>query len=413
MRLVFVNRFYWPETPATAQLLTDLAEGLARRGHEVVVLTSTGADTAATLPAAEVRHGVRIVRLRGTRWHRAGLLGKACDYASFFAVVLWRAWRLVRPAHTVVALTDPPLLGVGLAVVARLRRAALVHWAQDIYPEIAVELAGLKPLALLRPLRDLSWRRARAVVTLGEDMAATIRLAGVPAGRLAVIPNWAPAGLAPVEPAAVAEQRRAWGLDGKFVVAYSGNLGRVHDLDPVIEAATLLRHRPDIVLLFVGGGARQAELQAVVRARNLARVIFQPAQPRAHLARSLAAGDLHLVTLLPGCERYVFPSKLYGALAVGRPVLAVAEPASELARLVVRAGFGIAADGRAPAALAAAVAALADAPARVAALAQAALRYAADRGGVEPALDRWETVLGPARAAASLPPAAPLPAASR
>jgi len=390
MRLVFVNRFYWPETPATAQLLTDLAEGLAGRGHEVVVLTSAGAG----LPAAEERHGVRIVRVRGTRWHRAGLPGKACDYASFFAAVLARAARLVRPGDTVVSLTDPPLLGVGLAAVARLRRAALVHWAQDIYPEIAVELAGLKPLAWLRPFRDRAWRGARAVVTLGDDMAATVAGAGVPAARIAVIPNWAPAGLAPVDPAAVAAQRRTWGLEGRFVVAYSGNLGRVHDLDPIVAAAALLRERADLVFLFVGGGARLAELQAAVRSRSLPNVIFQPAQPRAGLARSLAAGDLHLVTLLPGCERYVFPSKLYGALAVGRPVLAVAAPASELARLVVREGFGVAADGRDPAALAATLGALASAPDRVAALAAAALRFGSTRGGVGPALDRWETTLG-------------------
>ncbi len=407
MRLIFANRFYWPETPATGQLLTDLAEGLAGRGHAVIVLTSTGNDGGMPLPAAENRNGVSIVRLRGTRWHKLGLLGKACDYASFYTAVLWRAWREVRTGDTLVALTDPPLLGIGLAAVARVRGAALVHWAQDIYPEIAIQLAGLKPLALLRPLRDTSWRRARTVVTLGDDMAATVRRAGVPADRVAVIPNWAPVGLAPVPSEERDAQRRAWGLEGKFVVAYSGNLGRVHDLDPVVEAATRLRDRPDIVFLFVGGGARLAELQAAVRSRKLTNVSFQPAQPRACLARSLASGDLHLVTLLPGCERYVFPSKLYGPLAVGRPVLAVASPDSELARLVTDAGIGVATDGRDSAGLAATIGALADAPARVAALAQAALDYAANRGGLELALARWARVLGYAPATRPATPAPP------
>ncbi len=413
MRLVFVNRFYWPETPATAQLLTDLAEGLARRGHEVLVLTSTGTDSALALPASEVRHGVQIIRVRGTRWHRLGLLGKACDYATFFTAVLWKARRILRPRDLVIALTDPPLIGAGLAAVARARGAGVVHWVQDIYPEIAIALAGLKPLGIFRPLRDRSWRRAQAVVALGEDMATTIRNAGVPAGRITLIPNWAPSGLAPVEASAIAEQRRAWKLNGKFVVTYSGNLGRVHDLDPIVEAATLLRDRSDLVFVFIGGGARLADLQASVRDRKLPNVIFLPAQPRAHLARSLAAGDLHLVTLLPGCERYVFPSKLYGALAVARPVLAVADPNSELARVVVREGFGVAVDGRDPTTLATTIASLATSPARVSALAAAALRYAETKGGIEPAVERWASLLDAVISSPPHPETPPVPAASR
>ncbi|MCX6954317.1 MAG: glycosyltransferase family 4 protein, partial [Verrucomicrobia bacterium] len=332
MRTLFLNRFYWPDEPATAQLLTDLAESLAARGHEVVVIASHPGRP--EVPATETRRGVRIVRVRGTRWARSGLVGKAVDYASFYVGALWRLLLTARHGDAVVALTDPPLLGVGVWLVTALRGARLFHWAQDIYPELAIELAGQRWLGLLRPLRDLAWRRAERCITLGADMAAIVAAAGVPAAKISLAPNWAPAGLAPQPAGAGDALRRDWGLVGKFVIAYSGNLGRVHDLDPVLAVAAELRADPRIVFLFVGGGARRAALETEAARLGLTNVQFRPAQPRAQLASALALGDVHLVTLLPGRERYVFPSKLYGIAAVGRPVVFIGPRGCELGRLV-------------------------------------------------------------------------------
>src|SRR5436309_1520515 len=131
MRIVFVNRFYWPETPATGQLLTDLAEFLAARGNVVTVIAS--GDGA--LPTAETRNLVRIKRVRGTRWAAAGLAGKAADFSIFYLAALLTLIFTVREDTTVVAMTDPPLLGIGACLCAKLRGARIVHWVQDIYPE--------------------------------------------------------------------------------------------------------------------------------------------------------------------------------------------------------------------------------------------------------------------------------------
>ena len=338
MRVIFVNRFYWPETPATGQLLTDLAESLAAHGHLVSVITSRPPN--GELAPRQQHNGVTIHRVRGTRSGEAGVLGKAIDFATFFCGATWRLWREAHRRDVIVSLTDPPLIGIAAWLVARWRGAKIVHWVQDIYPEVAIELAGQRWLRIARPLRNRSWRDADACVTLGADMAAAISAAGVSAARAHIIPNWAPAGLAPTDPRETRALRAAWGLEGKFIVAYSGNLGRVHDLGPVLDVADALRDTPSIVFAFIGGGAQRDMLQATVTRRGLTNVRFLPPQPRAQLAAVLSAADVHLVTLRPGCERVVFPSKLYGIAAVERPLVFIGPTDSEIAGIITARGLG-------------------------------------------------------------------------
>lgn len=389
MRLIFVNRFYWPETPATGQLLTDLAEALARDGHEVTVIASRGA---AALAAREEHHGVRLVRVRSVRLDHGGLPGKAIALASFYLGATWRMLRETRRGSILVALTDPPLIGIAAWLVAALRGARLVHWVQDIYPELAMELAGQRWLAVLRPLRNAAWRGAARCAVLGSDMARVLEHARVPAPRIALAPNWAPAGVAPAERAAIAALHAAWHLAGKFIVAYSGNLGRVHDLMPVLELAAAVAADPRIAFVFVGAGAQRAALEAEARRRALGHVHFFPAQPRDRLSATLAAGDAHLVTLLPGCERLVFPSKLYGIAAVGRPVLFIGPTDCELARLVREKRFGAAADRSDIATLAATLQAWAGDPVTRANLGRNALAFAAENDAAH-GTARWRALL--------------------
>ena len=386
VRFVFINRFYWPEEPATAQLLTDLTQALAAAGHEVSVVTSR---PEAGSPRRETHASVQIIRVRGTRWSRRGLLGKAVDFASFYFGALLALVRTARRGDIVVALTDPPLIGIGTWPVARLRGAKLVHWVQDIYPEIAVELTGHAWLGVISPLRNLAWRRAEACVTLGTDMAGLIRAAGVKAHQLTVIPNWAPSGLTAQPVSSADSLRRAWGLEGKFVVLYSGNLGRVHDLEPLLDVADHLRAHAHIVQLFVGSGAQLPGLKAAAVQRGLTNIQFRPPQPRAALATSLALGDVHLVTLRPGCERSVFPSKLYGIAAVGRPVFFIGPADCELARLVRKEAFGRTFTRDASLELAQSLGALAIAPVEREQLGQAAERFAARSGNAAAAAQHW------------------------
>ena len=191
---------------------------------------------------------------------------------------MWRLFRLIRPGDTVIAMTDPPLLGIGAWLITSLRGGRLFHWVQDIYPELAIELAGQWWLAALKPLRNLAWRRAAGCVTLGTDMAAVIAKAGVAREKLFTVPNWPPWGITTPQVGYVAALRAKWGLTGKFVVAYSGNLGRVHDLEPVLELAGILRDERHIAFIFIGAGAQQAALETKAAELRLAacRALFRP-----------------------------------------------------------------------------------------------------------------------------------------
>ena len=341
VRLVAVNRFYAPDTAPTGQLLSELAEHLAAAGVEVAVVTAGQRydDARADLPAFERRHGVAVHRLRTTRFGRGRLGGRAVDYLSFHLAAALALLRLVRRGDLLLAKTDPPLVSVVAWLVATLRGARLVNWCQDLFPETAAAL-GLGWAAgpagrLLRGLRNLSLRGAALNVALCEAMAARLSGEGVPDGRIAVIPNWADGRL--VRPVAPADNplRRAWGLEGRRVIGYAGNLGRAHDL-PAVRAfvAAMTAADPELVVLVVGGGSGCDALAAWARAEGRERVLFRPYQPRERLAECLSVADLHLVSLDPACEGLVMPSKLHGVLAAGRPVVALGDPAGSLARLV-------------------------------------------------------------------------------
>ncbi len=395
MPLIFINRFYWPDEPATAQLLTDLAEALAATGDQVIVITSHSGR--AELPGEERRQGVRIRRVHRTRRERGNLACRALDFVAFSLGALVQLARIARRGDTVVLMTDPPLLAIFATALARWRGARVVHWVQDIYPELAMTLTSAKWLRVFRPLRDRAWRRADACVVPGDDMASF--LAGRGVEKIAVIPNWAPAGLAPMPPEASDPLREAWGLRGKFIAAYSGNLGRVHDLAPLLNAAEALQAETGIVFVFIGGGAQRSALELAVKKYGLNNVRFFPAQPRAQLAATLALGDAHFVTLRPGCEQLVFPSKFHGIAAVGRPVLFVGPRDCTLARLVTGHGMGAVFSREETTLLAEAIRSLHRDTARQRAWSEAAEKFHREAGGLERAVAGWRKVLHPASTA--------------
>lgn len=349
MKVIFLNRYFHPDFSATSQMLTDLAFFLAGAGHEVCVVTSGQRydDAAAVLPPHERVDGVEVFRVLTSRFGRDRLLGRAVDYATFYLAAGWRLWRIARTGDVVVAKTDPPLISVPASLVARWRGARLVNWVQDVFPEVA-EALGMRVLAgpqyaLLRWLRTGALKRAAANVVLGQRMAEVLTRAGAPAGSMRVIPNWADKSA--VQPIAAAGNplRREWGLEGSFVVCYSGNMGRAHDFDTILDAAQRLAlTATNIRFLFIGSGAQRRPVEEAARRRGLSNVLFRPYQERERLSLSLGVGDVHLVSLRPELEGYIFPSKLYGVLAAGRPTVFIGDPQGEIALLLEREGIGAA-----------------------------------------------------------------------
>ena len=349
MRVIFLNRYFYPDHSATSQMLSDLAFFLAGAGLEVCVVTSCQRydDAAAVLPLREHIDGVEVLRVRTTRFGRDRLLGRALDYATFYLAAGWRLWRSARAGDVVVAKTDPPLISVVAAIVANWRGAKLVNWVQDVFPEVA-EALGVRALkgpqaGLLRSLRNAAFRSAAANVVLSEGMGAVVARAGALAADIRVIPNWAD--MDAIRPVAAADNplRSEWGLADKFVVCYSGNMGRVHEFDTILAAAQrLASEAKSIAFVFIGGGAQRGKIEDAVRGKGLTNVQFRPYQERAGLSFSLGIGDVHLVSQRPEVEGYVFPSKLYGILAAGRPLVFIGERGGEIGALVEREGIGAA-----------------------------------------------------------------------
>lgn len=350
MRLIFLNRYFYPDHSATSQMLSDLAFFLVSAGHTVSVITSGQQydEASARLPAFEVIQKVAVHRVRTTRFGRSNLIGRAADYASFYITAGWRLWWLARAGDVIVAKTDPPLIMVVAAAMARARGARLVNWMQDVFPE-AAEALGVGALAgpqgrLLRALRNRAMHYAAINVALGERMAAVLVQQGVPPQRICVIPNWADKEA--IVPLAAGDNplRQAWGLAGKLVVCYSGNMGRAHEFDTMLDAAERLAvTAAEIRFVFIGAGAQLRRVQHAAARRALSNVQFRPYQARAGLSLSLGVGDIHLVSQRPEVEGYVFPSKLYGIFAAGRPLVFIGAPDGEISRLVEREGVGVAA----------------------------------------------------------------------
>jgi colanic acid biosynthesis glycosyl transferase WcaI len=339
-RLLVLNQYYWPGVEATAQLLTELCEALAE-DLDVKVVTGQlhGQEQQ---PRRSVRNGVEIVRVPSTSFERSKLFARASNYATYLTSALIRGLRGRRP-DVVLCMTDPPIVANIALLVARRFRVPVVVISQDVFPEIAVQLKRLENpvvMSLLRGLVGLYLRRADKIVAIGDTMRRRLEEKGAPAERMLVIPNWIDTTrLGPLDKSN--HWSRSWGVDEKFVVMHSGNVGHAQDLDSLIRAGTFLRDLDDLLIMIIGMGARHAELVALAELHEVDQVQFLYYQSRAVLPQSLSGADVHVVGLAAGLAGYVVPSRLYGILAVGRPVIVAADPESETAQLVTEVGCGI------------------------------------------------------------------------
>jgi colanic acid biosynthesis glycosyl transferase WcaI len=346
-RVVFINRFFYPDQSATSQILSDLAFDLADETEVCVVTSRLRFDSSKdVLPKREQVRGVQVHRIWSSRFGRSTLLGRALDYASFYASAALALWSLSDRRTTIVSKTDPPLISFVAAPIARLRGARLINWLQDLFPEVAgvlgIRIAQGPVLQVLKQVRNKTLHMADTNVVLGESMRRLLMLEGIPESQITVIHNWADGdAIAPVDPTRNA-LRTSWGLQGQFVVGYSGNLGRAHEFQTILAAAERLGEHELFTFLFIGGGAQHAALREEVERRSLRNIIFRPYQDRARLSESLGVADVHLVTLNPALEGLIVPSKYYGVAAAGRPTLFIGNVCGEIPRILSETGSGLA-----------------------------------------------------------------------
>ncbi|MBN4059037.1 glycosyltransferase family 4 protein [Endomicrobium sp. AH-315-J14] len=396
MRILAVNQFYAPDMSASSQLLTQLCEDLVRGGDEVTVIASRGQYRGGERMAArESINGVTVVRPWASSLGKEALWHRLSDYLSFWATSIGSVALEKRP-DVILVLTTPPMIPVGAATVAFARRIPLCTWVQDVYPEVAVAFGlfsqGHPLIRLLGQLNRFQHRVTRLTVALSERMASRLREQGQLSSRIRVIPNWSDSeAIYPIAPEDNAF-RREQGLEGRFVVMYSGNLGVGHDMLTLIDAARALEQsHPKIIFLFIGQGSRRGEAED--RARGLGNVRFLPYQPWAKLAESLSAADSHLISLRPGLAGLLVPSKLYGILAAGRPVFYLGPPDSEIARSIREHDVGWAGEARDVTGLVEAIAAASEDPSWAIERGERARQVFLDTYDRHLAVARWRKVL--------------------
>lgn len=346
-RIIFVNRYFYPDESATSQILSDLAFELGANSSEIIVVTSRlryGTLSGPTLQPRDRVANVSIYRVWSTNFGRERLVGRAFDYASFYVSAAILLFRLCNRSTIVVAKTDPPLVSLIVAPVAKVRGSKMVNWIQDLFPEVAraldMRLVSGIVLSALRAARNMTLREAWINVVLGDRMREVLESQGVDPSKIRIVPNWADGSAIRPITASLNPLREAWGLGGSFVVGYSGNLGRAHEFSTILDAAHKLRDRADIKFLFIGGGAQLRTVEDEVNRLGLSNVVFKPYQPRELLAQSLSTADLHLVTLNPSMEGLIVPSKFYGIAAAGRPTLFIGDPDGEIPRILSEGSCG-------------------------------------------------------------------------
>jgi glycosyltransferase involved in cell wall biosynthesis len=347
-KLSIFTQFYPPDYAATGQLIEELANQLGRLGIQVKVFTGQPgyAFRKASAPAKERLNRVLVQRSRASRLFPARIRGKAVNGLLFFIRSILHILKNVGSGDILLLTSAPPFLPI-IGYIAKLCFGVpYICLLYDLYPDVAVELQVVSSKNWVVKawdwLNKKVWQKADGLIVLSSTMKdrVTAKCPEV-SDRISIIHNWAnPNWIVPI-----AKQNNwfalKYNLVENFTVLYSGNMGRCHEMDTILEAARQLENE-SIQFVFIGGGAKRQTCIEQVKKLGLSNCQFLPYQDKQDLPYSLTACDLSLVSISPGMEGIVAPSKLYGILAAGRPVAAICESNSYLRSLLSRANCGAA-----------------------------------------------------------------------
>lgn len=347
MNILLLNLYYPPDTSATAKMAQTVVDTICVHHRVTVLCGRPSYDPTERRPwrpyQTEDAGQVRIIRVGSTAFPRFNMKKRLLNYLSYIALSVPRA--LFFDCDVVLAMTDPPFQGIVGAFVAMLKRKPYVYNIRDLYPDMAVGGDIVKRGLLARVWERLHrWalRRATRVVVLGEDMRARIVAKGIEPSRVMVIRDGAE-NFPPEKELSAPDPDVVRAIRGKcsFVLLHAGNLGFYGAWNTLVTAARKLSNE-GVGLVFVGSGAQRGAVEAAAAgADNIRFLDYFPAQK---IPSVLAAPDAHVVTIKRGLEGVVVPSKTYGVLAAGKPIVAVAPKETDVVSLGLEQGFAVAAD---------------------------------------------------------------------
>ncbi len=338
MRFLLLNQCFHPDVMATAQQLTDLAVGLADKGHDVTVVTSNRGydDPARRFPNRETWKGIKIVRISSLAMGKQSRWRRAASFASFMLNCTGRLLLLPR-FDVVVALTSPPLISFLGSAFTQLKGGKFFFWVMDLNPDEAVAAGWLKGDSIsarfLQRLLRSSLSRAEKVIALDQFMKDRIVAKGIPDDRVQVLAPWAHDDRVSFDSQGREAFRQQHQVAQSFVVMYAGNHSPCHPLDTLLEAARRLSDRREIVFLFVGGGSEQDKVRQFGKRHGLDNIRCLPYQPLEDLPATLSAADLHTVVMGDAFVGIVHPSKIYNLISIGSPFLYVGPGESHVTQI--------------------------------------------------------------------------------
>jgi len=381
VRILLLNLYFPPDSSATAKMIESVVDALSL-AHGVTVLCGRPSyDPTERRPwrpyQTEIAGRARIIRVGSTAFPRFEMKKRVLNYLSYVALAIPRG--LLVPCDAIVAMTDPPFQGIVGAVVAMLKRKPYVYNIRDMYPDMAVGGSLVRPgrlATMWEKLHRWALRRATRVIVLGEDMRARIIGKGVEPARVLIVRDGTE--IVPPNtplPAPDSEVVRAIRGSFSFVLVHAGNLGFYGAWNSLVSAARLLAN-DGVGLVFVGDGAQRSEIEAA--AAGSGNIRFLEFFPASKIPSVLAAADAHVITVKRGLEGVVVPSKMYGILAAGKPIVAVAPKETDAVSLGIRRGFAVAADPDRAAEVVSAVRGLVSDPHKLKTMGQAARAAAPD-----------------------------------
>ncbi|MEH2180382.1 glycosyltransferase family 4 protein [Nostoc sp.] len=402
MRILIYSYNYYPEPIGIAPLMTELAEGLVKRGHEVRVVTAMPnyperqiyQEYRGKWYVNESKNGVQIQRSYVWIRPQPNLLDRVLLDASFVVTSFVPALIGWRP--DVILSTSPSLPScVPVALLGWLRACPVILNLQDILPEAAVHVGLLKNKLLIRLftlLEKFSYSTATKISVIADGFVDNLRSKGVKADKIVQIPNWVDVNFIRPLPKENNPFRTAHNLNGKFVVLYSGNIALTQGLESVVKAASVLRHIPDIVFVIVGEAKGLQRLQQKCLDCGADNVLLLPFQPRKDLPQMLAAADIGLVVQKKNVVSFNMPSKIQVLLASGGALVASVPDNGTAARAIRQSGGGVIVPPEDPQALAMAILDLYQNPEKVKTLGYKSRQYAVEQYAFEQALNQYESL---------------------
>lgn len=337
-KLLLINHFFHPDQSALSEIVTDLVKGLDNRHYDITVLCSKNLQTTIDrVPIIDFKN-VKLRNITGSNFGKGTNTGRMIDFVSFY-FFLFIKLLFIDSHDIVITTTAPPLVGIFGVLLKKIRKFSFIYIIQDLYPRTAIQLGVVKNRVLINKLEyvlKLIIKNADMNVVIGDDMKERIK-AICTNSKLTTIQNWYTNENSTQGNFSL---RSTYGINEKFIVLYSGNYGLAHDFGTFLESAKCLQKVQDILFVFIGEGKNKTIIESFTNENKLTNILLLPFQPKEYLSIIYSEANVGLVSLTQGLEGCIVPSKLYGLMSVGIPIIFVGSEDSEVSKTILQAECG-------------------------------------------------------------------------